>query len=84
VHTSESAKSLSGHANTAKVRHLNALRIADHYVFDVTLPIDQGTYLPISFVRELRQLACELLSDDLMRRDATLIELFDAPDLIWF
>jgi len=84
MHASEPAKSFSGYADSAKVGHLNALCIADHYVFDVTLSIDERAYLTISLVRQLRHLTCELLSDDLMRRDATLVELFDAPDLIWF
>ncbi|HVS20572.1 MAG TPA: hypothetical protein VHD88_01925, partial [Pyrinomonadaceae bacterium] len=51
--------------------------------FDVALSIDQRADLTPDFMRQLAKLAGKFCGDDLVRRNATLVELFNAPQLVW-
>jgi hypothetical protein len=50
----------------------------------MSLAIDQGSDLASRFVRQLAQLAGEFGSDYLVWRYAASVQLFDAPQLVWF
>jgi hypothetical protein len=50
----------------------------------VTLAIDERSDLAACFVRQLAQLASKFRGDDLVWRYAPSVQLFDAPQLIWF
>jgi len=51
---------------------------------NVTLSVDESPDLPACFVGEFAELAGKLRSDDLIGRYAPSVQLFDAPQLIWF
>jgi hypothetical protein len=84
VHATQTAKSSRGDANTLEVRQLDATVVAHHHVLNVTLAVDQGADLPSCFVGQLAKLARKLRGDDLIGRYAPSVQLFDAPQLIWF
>src|SRR5438105_12988121 len=84
VNATQSAEPIAGNAHALEVRHLDATRIANHYVFDIPFAIDEYANLPACFMRKLAELAREFLSYDLMWRNASLIKLFDSPKLVWF
>jgi hypothetical protein len=50
----------------------------------VAFAIDEGTNLPARFVREFAQLSSEFRGHNLIGRYAPGVQLFDAPQLIWF
>lgn len=80
----ESAKSTRSDAHAFEVGKLDAFVVADHYVLDVALAIDQRADLPACFMREFTQLSSEFRCNDLIGRYAPGIQLFDAPQLIGF
>jgi hypothetical protein len=82
VNAAQAAKAVGGDARAAQVGQLDPFRVADDDGFDVALPVDERAELPSGLVREFGELARELRSDDLLRRDAPRVELFDAPELI--
>jgi hypothetical protein len=84
VHAAKSAKASGGDANTFEIGQFNAPIIADHYVLDMSLAVDEGTDLAACFVRQFTQLPCEFRSNNLVGRYASSVQLFDAPQLIWF
>src|SRR6266542_2176691 len=59
-------------------------RVANDDVGDVAFAVNQHAHLPADFVRDFGQLAREFRRDDLDRRDATLINLLQPPQLIRF
>jgi hypothetical protein len=58
------------------------MSIADHYVFDVPVSIDQDAYLPVDLARGFRELTREFVGHDLARRNSPLVEFFEAVNLI--
>jgi hypothetical protein len=51
---------------------------------NVALAVDESADLPSCFVGQFAKLAGKLRSDDLIGRYAPSVQLFDAPQLIWF
>jgi hypothetical protein len=51
---------------------------------NVTLAVDESADLASCFVGQLAELARKFRSDDLIWRYAPSVQLFDAPQLIWF
>ena len=84
VYAAEAAEPARGDADAFEIRKLDAFIIADHDVLNVALAIDEGADLPACFVREFAQLPGEFRGDDLIGRYAPGIQLFYAPQLIWF
>ena len=66
----------------AVVPVFNLAGVTDDYAFDVPLAIDQHTDLTAYLVRDFSQLACKLLRDNFSGRDAALVHLFQALQLI--
>ena len=84
VNAAQSAKASGSHADAFEVGQLDAAIVADHHVLHVTLAINQRSDLSACFVRQLAHLASKFGSDYLARRYAPTVQLFYAPDLIWF
>ena len=84
MYTTKTTKSSRSDAHTFEVRQLDAAVVADHHVLNVSLAIDKRTNLAACLMRQLAQLSCEFRGDDLVRRYAPSVQLFDAPQLIWF
>lgn len=78
----QAAESLGRDARALQVGPLDATRIADDDVLDVTLSVDERADLPARLEGEFRKLARELRRYDLLRRDAARVEFFDAPKLV--
>src|SRR2546423_8085192 len=83
VDASQTAKAITRDAHALKIGQLNASRIADNHIFDVTLTIDQRPNLAIGLMRKFAKLSSKFRRQNLTRRDASLIQLFDPPQLIW-
>ena len=84
VNATKTAKPARCDAHAFEVRQLDAPVVADHHVLDVSLAIDEGTDLPACFVRQFAELASKFVCDDLVWRYAPSVQLFYAPQLIWF
>ena len=84
MYATQPAKSSRSDANAFEVGQFDAAVVADHHVLNVSLAIDEGADLSACFVRQLAQLASKFVCDDLVRRYAPSVQLFDAPQLIWF
>ncbi|MEK6301362.1 MAG: hypothetical protein AABO41_11615 [Acidobacteriota bacterium] len=82
VKTAQPAKTIRAHTNALQVGKNNAVGVSNDDVLDVSVSIDQYAYLPVELVRCFRELTGEFLSDDLTRRNAPLVELFEAVNLI--
>ena len=80
----QSAEPARSDAHAFEVGKLDAFVVADHHVLNVALAIDESAYLPARFVRELAQLSSEFIGHNLIGRYAPGVQLFDAPQLIWF
>src|SRR5438128_7701856 len=78
VDASQTAKAITRDAHAFEIGQLDAPRIADDYVFDVTLAIDQRANLAIGLMREFAKLSSKFQRQDLTRRDASLLQLFHA------
>jgi hypothetical protein len=50
----------------------------------MSLAIDERSDLAARFVRKFAYLPCEFRSNNLVGRYAPSVQLFDAPQLIWF
>jgi hypothetical protein len=74
----QSAKTICGDARPLQIRQFDPPRIADDDILDVAFAINQRANLPPRFKRKLRQLSCELGRYDLVRRDPSRVELFNA------
>lgn len=84
VHTTESAESSGSDADALKIRKLDTPVVAHHDVLNVALAINERANLSACFVRQLAELASKFRSDDLVWGYAPSVQLFDAPQLIWF
>ena len=84
MYTTKTAKPSRRDANAFEVRKLDAPIVADHHVLDVSLTIDEGANLSACLVREFAELASKFVCDDLVWRYAPSVQLFYAPQLIWF
>ena len=84
MNATKTAKSSGRHANAFEVGQLDAPVVANHHVLDVSLAIDEGADLSACFVRQFAELASKFVCDDLVWRYAPSVQLFDAPQLIWF
>jgi hypothetical protein len=82
MQAAKSAEASLSHAHSFKVREDNAASVSHDYVFDVAFSVYKDAYLAINLMRQFSQLPRELLSDDLPRRDAPLVELVEALNLI--
>jgi hypothetical protein len=81
--TPKTAKAIAGNTNALEIRKLNSARVADDHKLHVTLAIDQRANLAACFMRKLAELSRKFRSDNMVRRNATLIEFFNPPQLIW-
>ena len=84
MYTTKTAKPSRGHAHAFEVRQLDAAVVADHHVLDMSLAIDERADLTACLVRQLAQLPCEFRCNDLVGRYTASVQLFNAPQLIWF
>ena len=84
MNTTKPTKSSRSDANAFEVRQLDTAVVADHHVLNVTLAIDECADLSACFVRQFAQLASKLRGDNLVGRYAPSVQLFNAPQLIWF
>ena len=84
VYAAKPAKAVGGDARAAQVGEFDATSVADDDVFDVTFAVNQDSDLAAGFMREFRKLAREFRRDDLLRRDAAGVQLFDAAKLVRF
>ncbi len=84
VYATQAAKPSRSDANAFEVRQLDTAVVADHHVLDVSLTIDKRTDLAACLVRQLAQLPREFRCNDLVARYTASVQLFDAPQLIWF
>ena len=84
MHATQAAKSSRSDANAFEVRQLDATIVAYHHVLNMALAVDEGSDLPSCFVGQFAKLPCKLRCDDLIGRYAPSVQLFNAPQLIWF
>ena len=84
MNATKSSKPARRDANTFEVGQLDAAVVADHDVLDVSLAIDECADLSVCFVRQFAELASKFMCDDLVWRYAPSVQLFYAPQLIWF
>ena len=84
MHAAQSAESSGGNADAFEIGQFDAPVVAHHHVLDMALAIDERSDLSACFVRQLAELASEFRCDDLVGRYASSVQLFDAPQLIWF
>ena len=84
MNTTKPTKSSRSDANAFEIRQLDTAVVAHHHVLNVTLAVDECTDLSSCFVGEFAQLASKLRCNDLVGRYASSVQLFDAPQLIWF
>jgi len=81
VEAPQPTKAPLGDANAFQVGKNDASCIADDDGVHRAPSIHQHSYLSIDFSGQLRQGAGELLGDDCVRRNAFLVDLFQAPEL---
>ena len=84
MYAAQTAKSSRSDAHAFEVRQLDATVVADHHVLNMALAVDESADLATCFVGKLAKLACKFRSDDLIWRYAPSVQLFNAPQLIWF
>ena len=84
MNAAKAAKPAGSDANAFEIGKLDAFVVADHHVLNVAFAIDEGADLPACFVREFAQLPREFRCHNLIGRYAPGVQLFDAPQLIWF
>jgi hypothetical protein len=84
VYGAQTAKTPLADARALQIGPLDAPRVADDDGLDVALAVYERAELAARLVRQFRELARELRGDDLLRRDAPRVELFDAPKLVRF
>ena len=84
MNTTKAAKSSRSDAYTFEIRQLDTAIVPDHYILNVSLTVDEGADLSACFVGQFAQLASKFRCDDLVGRYASSVQLFDAPQLIWF
>jgi hypothetical protein len=84
VKTAQSSKAVGAHTNTFQIRQNYPPSIADHYVLDIPVAVDEHSNLTIYLMRRFGQLARKFLGDDLSGWNAPLIELFETANLIRF
>src|SRR6266849_1126075 len=82
MHAAQPPKAMACHTHALEVRQFNPARVANNHKFDIALAINECADLAASFVRQLAKLTREFGRDDLMRRDAPLIQLFNTPQLV--
>ena len=82
VQAAKPAKASLAHAHAFQIGQDYAARVAYDDIFDVAASIDEHAYLPVDFVRSFGHLARKFLRDDLARRDAAVIKLFEALNLV--
>jgi uncharacterized ferredoxin-like protein len=80
--SAQAAEASLADARALQVGPFDAPRVADDDRLDVALAVDERADLATRLMREFRELARELGRDDLLRRDATRVELFDATQLV--
>ena len=84
MNATKTTKPSGSDANAFEVGQLDATVVADHHVLNVTLAVDECADLAACFVGKFAKLARKLRSDDLIGRYAPSVQLFNAPQLIWF
>ena len=84
MNTTKPTKSSRSDANAFEIRQLDTAVVADHHVLDMSLAIDKRADLAACFMRQLAQLPCEFRCYDLVGRYTASVQLFNAPQLIWF
>ena len=82
VDEAQAAKATFGYANAFKVWEFNAAVVANGDILNVTLPINQRTYLAARLVRQFTELASKLGAYDLIRLNSARIKLFNTAKLI--
>ncbi|HXG64572.1 MAG TPA: hypothetical protein VNO70_05665 [Blastocatellia bacterium] len=78
MQAAQSAKTALAHTDALEVGQNNSMSIADDDILNVAVAVDQHADLPVDFMGDFRKLAGKLLRDNLARRDAPLVELFQA------
>ena len=84
VYTAKTTKSSRSDTHAFEVGELDATVVADHDVLNMSLAIDERADLSACFVRQFAQLPGKFMCDDLVWRYAPSVQLFYAPQLIWF
>jgi len=82
VQAAQPAKSVRAHAHALQIGQDYAASVSYDDVFDVPISIYQHAYLPVDLAGDFGKLARKLLRDYLARRDAAIIKLFEALNLI--
>src|SRR5882762_3054825 len=83
VHTTQTAEPISGNAHAFEVGQLDLARIAHNHKLNITLAIDKHADLPAGFVGKFANLTSEFRGNDLVWRNAALVEFLDPPQLVW-
>jgi hypothetical protein len=82
VHEADTPKTRDARARSLDVRDLDRRRVADDDLVYVAAPIDENSDLPTDLVRDLGELARELLRNDAVRRDSAIVEFFETAYLV--
>jgi hypothetical protein len=83
MNATQTAKAICADANAFEIGQHDAASITDHDLLDVTASVHEHANLSMNLVGCFRELPRELLGNDLVRRNAPLIELFEPVKLIW-
>src|SRR5450759_3786855 len=83
VHATQAAKPISGNAHALEVRQLDLARVAHNHKFNIAFAIDERADLPACFMGKLAYLTSKFGRYDLVRRNASLVELLNPPQLVW-
>ena len=84
MYATKTTKPSRSNTNAFEVGQLDTTVVADHHVLNVSLTIDERADLSTGFVRQFAQLSSKFMCDDLVWRYAPSVQLFYAPQLIWF
>jgi hypothetical protein len=82
VKAAQAPKASLGNTHALEVGQNYRASVSNYDVFDISVSIDERADLAVYLTRYFRELAGKLLRDNLSRRDAPLVKLFEALNLV--
>jgi hypothetical protein len=79
VDAPQAAETVGGYTRAAEIGHLDLFGGPDHYIFDLSLAVDQHADLPARLMRKLRHLTRQLRRDYLLGGNPAGAEALDPP-----
>ncbi|HSF18307.1 MAG TPA: hypothetical protein VLK65_22420 [Vicinamibacteria bacterium] len=79
MQAAKAAKAAFGDAQPLQVGEHDLARIADDDPLHLALAVDENADLSANPARNLGELPCEIVSQQLVRRESPLVQLFELP-----